>query len=142
MGLVSKWSLASHLACAHIWSDSGSFLVDAHLSAKMDSSEKDSGRLIGHMDWHLLPPFGPSRILPVSFWWQHLVSYQDLLLPDNSSKWLSLCLAKAGGFSQRFPNIISCNLELFLSLSFSLMALTFFEIIGEPFLEYSPIGVY
>ena len=40
----------------------------AHLSAKMDSSVSVSGRLAGHiMGWHLLPPFGPSRILPVSF---------------------------------------------------------------------------
>ena len=27
MGLVFRFSLANHLACAHIWSDSGSFLV-------------------------------------------------------------------------------------------------------------------
>ena len=27
MGLVSQLSLVSHHACAHIWSDSGSFLV-------------------------------------------------------------------------------------------------------------------
>jgi len=26
-------------------------------SAEMDSSEKDSGRLVGHMDWHLLLSF-------------------------------------------------------------------------------------
>ena len=28
--------------------------VHMHLSAKMDSSEEDSERLVGHMDWHLL----------------------------------------------------------------------------------------
>ena len=44
-GLVSRLSLAN---C----SDSGSFLV-AHPSAKMESDEKHSGRLVGHMDWHL-----------------------------------------------------------------------------------------
>ena len=31
----------------------------------MDSSEKDSGRFEGHMDWCLLSPFDLSRILPV-----------------------------------------------------------------------------
>ena len=31
----------------------------------MDSSEKDSGRLAGHMNWHPLSPFDLSRILPV-----------------------------------------------------------------------------
>ena len=37
MGLVSELSLANH-------SDSGSFLVVPSCSAKMDASEKDSGR--------------------------------------------------------------------------------------------------
>ena len=37
MGLVSGWSLASH-------SNSGSFLVAQHRSAKMDASERDSGK--------------------------------------------------------------------------------------------------
>ena len=32
----------------------------------MDSSKKDSGRLVGHVDWRLLSPFDLSRILPVS----------------------------------------------------------------------------
>ena len=32
------------------------------------------------MVWCLLPPLGPSQILPVSFWWQHPVPYRDLLL--------------------------------------------------------------
>ena len=36
-----------------------------HRSAKIDSSEKDSGRLVGHMDWRLLSPFDLSQILPV-----------------------------------------------------------------------------
>ena len=31
----------------------------------MDSSEEDSGRVVGHTDWRLLSPFDPSRILPV-----------------------------------------------------------------------------
>ena len=49
MRLVSRLSLASH-------SDSGSLLVVLtwHCSAKMDSREEDSGRLVGHMDRRLL----------------------------------------------------------------------------------------
>ena len=71
----------------------------------MDSHVKDSGRLVGHtVGWCLLPPFGPSQILPVSFQQQHHLPYQDLLLWDNSSKWLSSCLAKAGCFAQWSPN--------------------------------------
>ena len=47
----------------------GPFWWHLHLSAKMDSSVRVSGRLAGHiMGWHLLLPFGPSQILPVSFW--------------------------------------------------------------------------
>ena len=49
MELVSGSSLASHLACAHIWSDSGSFLAAGILPATMDSSAKVSGRLAGHI---------------------------------------------------------------------------------------------
>ena len=57
MGLVSRLSLANH-------SDSGGpSWWPAHRSTKVDSSEKDSGRLVGHMDWRLLPPFDLSRIL-------------------------------------------------------------------------------
>ena len=37
----------------------------AHLSAKVDFSRKDSGELVGHVDWHLLSPFDFSWILPV-----------------------------------------------------------------------------
>ena len=41
-------------------------VVNVHLSAKMVSSAKLSGRWAGHiMDWHLLPPLGPSWILLV-----------------------------------------------------------------------------
>ena len=59
MGLVYELSLANH-------SHSGSFLVALeYRSAKMDSSEKDSGRFVGHMDWLLLSPFHLSQILPV-----------------------------------------------------------------------------
>ena len=42
----------------------GPFWWREHRSAKMDSSEKDSGRLVGHVDWRLLSPFDLSWILP------------------------------------------------------------------------------
>ena len=58
MGLVSGLSLANY-------SDSRSFLGHTHYSAKMDSKEKDAGRLVGHMDWRLLSPPVLSRVLPV-----------------------------------------------------------------------------
>ena len=84
------------------------------LSAKMDSSVKDSGRLVGRIvGWHLLPFFGPSWILPVSFQWQHHVLYPDLMLWDNSCKRLSSRLAKVGSFGQQFPNALA-----FVSMSF------------------------
>lgn len=44
---VSGLSLAWH-------SDSASFLVGAHPSAQMDTSEEDSRGLVGHMGWCLL----------------------------------------------------------------------------------------
>ena len=47
IGLLSSLSLAKH-------SDPGSFLVANTSLSQMDSSEKDSGRLAGHMDRHLL----------------------------------------------------------------------------------------
>ena len=68
----------------------------ALISVKMVSSAMVSGRLTGHiMGWRLLPPFGPSQILPGSFHQLHHVPYQDLLLWDNSCKRLLSCLAKA-----------------------------------------------
>ena len=56
MGLVSGLSLANHSSSGSSW---------WHHSAKMDSSEEDSGRLVGHMDWLLLSPFDLSQILLV-----------------------------------------------------------------------------
>ena len=65
----------------------GSFRWCVHLLFKMDSSMKDSGRLVGHiMGWHLLPAFGLSRILLVSFQRQHHFAFQDLLLRGNLGK--------------------------------------------------------
>ena len=49
-GLVSGLSLANHC-------NSGSFWLCTHGSAKVGSYEKDSGRLVGHMDWSFLSPF-------------------------------------------------------------------------------------
>ena len=65
MRLVSGLSLASHLAWPIFGLTQGPSWW--HLSAKIDSSKKDFGRLVRHTDWYLLPPFGPSRILLVSF---------------------------------------------------------------------------
>ena len=75
MGLVSRLSLDSHLA----WpTTQGPSLWREQLSAKMDSSMKDSGRLVRHiMGWCLLSPSGPSGILPVSFLRQHQAPYQE-----------------------------------------------------------------
>ena len=55
--------------------------VQGPSSVKMVSSVSVSKRLAGYMvGWRLLPPFGPSQIILVSFWWQHHVPYRDLLL--------------------------------------------------------------
>ena len=100
MGLVSWWSLASHLAWPISSLTQGPSWWHSHLSAKMDSSKKDSERLAGHiMGWCLLPPFGLSQILLVSFQYQYRVLYQDDLGKQSSSS-----LAKAGSFGQQFPN--------------------------------------
>ena len=53
------------LLVAPMWSDSGPSWWRKHLSAKVNSSVRVSGRLAGHiMGSCLLSPFGPSRILP------------------------------------------------------------------------------
>ena len=62
MGLVSGWSLANH-------SNSGSFLVAQHCSAKMDANERDSGKWTD--TWCLL------LTSPELF--RLVVAYQDLL---------------------------------------------------------------
>lgn len=53
----------------------------------------EGGRTI--MGWCLLPPFGPSQILLVSFPKQLCIPYWSLLLWDNSCKWVSSNLTKA-----------------------------------------------
>jgi len=47
MRLVSGLSLANHLACT--WSGTGSFLMAVHLSAEMDSSAQDAGRVVSSL---------------------------------------------------------------------------------------------
>lgn len=76
MGLAFWLSLANQLACAHIWSDSRSFLV-AHASLSQDGFKSEG---FWEADWHLLSAFGPSRILLVSFWQQHQNSLWKWLL--------------------------------------------------------------
>ena len=79
---VRFWVVSGQSSClAQFGLTQGSSWWHWHLPAKMDSHVKDSGRLVGHiMCWWLLPPFGPSQILPVSFQQQHHLPYQDLLL--------------------------------------------------------------
>ena len=77
-------------------------------SLSQDGFLKVSGRLAGHtvfsllllaspqcfrvsftrhtMGWRVLPPFGPSRILLVSFLWQHRGLYQDLLCETTQAR--------------------------------------------------------
>ena len=103
----SGLSLANHLACVHIRSDSGSFLAARASLSQDGSSVRASGRLAGLiMGWHLLPPPGPSQIPLVGFWQPHHVPYQNFPLWDNSCKRLLSCLAKARGFGQWLPNSV------------------------------------
>ena len=54
--VVSLWPII--LTWSHSW-------WSEHCSAKMDSSTKDSGRLVEHMDWGLLSSFDLFWILPI-----------------------------------------------------------------------------
>ena len=67
-----------------------------HHSAKMDASQKDSGRWSD--TWCLLLTF-PKLFWLVVAYLLH-VPYQDLLSENNSCKWLPWCLAGMGSFSQ------------------------------------------
>ena len=96
MGLVSRLSLASHFLIQSL--TQGPFWWCTHLSAKMNSGAKDSGRLVGHMDWSLLFPFDLSQITSGSL--LVLGPYQDLSLLNKSCKWLLLGLTKGGSFIQ------------------------------------------
>lgn len=97
------------LSLAHL-SDSGSFL-EAHTPPHQDGFQCEGFWEVGRTD--LFRPLRPSRNLPVSFHRLHLHLYQDPQLGGSSGKWLSLCLAKAGSFSQQFPDtrfFLSCAL--------------------------------
>ena len=86
-------------------------LLEAHTPPHQDGFQCEGFWEVGRT--YLFPPLRPSWNLPVSFQRLHLRLYQDLLLVGNSGKWLSLCLAKAGSFSQQFPNtwfFLSCAL--------------------------------
>ena len=58
MGLVSGFRWPIILTQGPSW-------WHTHRSTKMDFSKNDSGRSLGHTDWHLLSPFDLSQILPV-----------------------------------------------------------------------------
>lgn len=60
-GVSFQLSLASHLARPDTWSDLGSFLVVGVSQPRWISAPR-----ILEVD-HLLPPRGPSQILPVGF---------------------------------------------------------------------------
>ena len=107
MGSASGLSLARH-------SDIESFLV-VHISPnKMGSSEDDSGKLLGHMEWRLLPSLDFSWVLPVGG--SLLVPYSLPGPPVYSCKCLLWSVAWSGGFSQCVPwqnyiqySVINCN---------------------------------
>ena len=65
VGLVSVLSLADHLACRHIWSDSGSFQV-VHVPLSQDGFQNEGFWDVGWSYGLASPPsFWPSRILLV-----------------------------------------------------------------------------
>lgn len=99
---VSSWlSLASHLAWSMFVLTQGPSWWQVNLSAKMDSSAKDSGRLIRHlMGWHLLPAFGPSDPSQLVFW----SSTMSLSRPPIVRQLMQVAVImpiKAGSFGQR-----------------------------------------
>ena len=76
----------------------------AHHSAKMGSSKKDPGRLVGYEDWSLLLTF-----LNSSRWWQ-LVS--SVFLPRTSclrglTEVVIMVPHRGGSFSQWFPSSLN-----------------------------------
>ena len=106
MGLVSGLSLANHLAWpvfGLIWS----FLVHEHLSSKMDSSVKDSGRLAGHiMGWRLRPLVAPPESSQLVFGGG---SIMVLIRPPAVTQVMHVVIIVPGqgsGFFQQFPNRI------------------------------------
>ena len=93
MGLVSGLSLANHLAWPIFGLTQGPSWWCVHPSAKMHSGEEDSGRLVGR-------PFGPCRILPVSF---RAAALRSLLGPPVVRQLRQAVISMPGqGLSQRF----------------------------------------
>ena len=70
-------------------------------SANMDSSKQDSERLVGHINSPPLDlsPLDLSWILPAG----GSLLVPDLVLLNNSCKWLWSCLARLGSFRQCLP---------------------------------------
>ena len=100
MKLVSRLSLACHLACAHIWSDSGSFLVSC-------ASLSQNGFLVwgflgGWQDilWAGTPllPFWPLRIFSAHMW-SGLYPWPQ----EQEKMWSAYLLFKQGSV------VISCS---------------------------------
>ena len=81
----------------------GPSLCCVHCLVKIDSSKKDSGRLVGHLDWHPLSSFDLSWILLVVGNLLVLHSLPGPPVQDNSCKRLSSCLARVGRYGQWFP---------------------------------------
>ena len=93
VGFISGLSLAHH-------SNSWSFLV-VHALRRMDSNEKDSGRLVRHRDWCLLSPSDLSWILPIGG--GLLVSCSLPAPPGKTTHADGNSGARVGSFSQWFP---------------------------------------
>ena len=119
---VSFWVVSGQSSCSALtWSDPGSFLV-AHVLLGQDGFQCQGSWEVGC----LLPPIGPSQILPFILQGSTMKRpYQGLLLWDYSCKWFSSSLAKIGSFSQWSPTfslirlIRVCGLYLSLCLLLS-----------------------
>lgn len=97
-GLASRLSLISRLAWPIFGLAPGPSCWHMHLSAKIDPSTKDPGRLVVLSPpscWPLPPP-------PGSFSGQHHSPYQDLLLGDNSHT-CCRCACQGGPFWSLVP---------------------------------------
>ena len=99
-GLVSGFSLASHLACPTFGLTQGPFWQCTHLSVKTDFSMRVSGRLTGGIGWCLLLLLlllllVPPEFFQVSFmrhfmgWPSKLEVLETSNLNDTYPKWLS-----------------------------------------------------
>ena len=108
-GSVSKLCLASHLVWPIFGLTWGPSCWHTHLSAKMGSSVKDSGRLVGRYCRLVSPPSfrplpnSPGELLAAA---PHPLSFHNRTsCCETRNKSLSSCLANVGSFHQWFPNI-------------------------------------